>query len=63
VVVVVNASLPHQRRLLTTLADLEATVRGLDGPALLVIGEVAALADVNFLLPQVEQDLKAGAAS
>ena len=54
VVVVENASLPGQRRVLTTLAGLEAAVRGLDGPALLVVGEVAALADVNSLLPQGE---------
>jgi uroporphyrin-III C-methyltransferase len=45
VVVVENASLPDERRLLTTLAGLAEAVQGLDGPALLVIGEVAALAD------------------
>jgi uroporphyrin-III C-methyltransferase len=45
VVVVENASLPDERRLSTTLAGLGETVRGLDGPALLIIGEVAALAE------------------
>jgi uroporphyrin-III C-methyltransferase len=47
VAVVENASLPEQRRLLTTLAGLAEAVRGLDGPALLVVGEVAGLADVK----------------
>ena len=45
VVVVENASLPGERRLSTTLAGLGEAVRGLDGPAVLIIGEVAALAD------------------
>ena len=45
VVVVENASLPDERRLSTTLAGLGEAVSGLDGPALLIIGEVAALAD------------------
>jgi uroporphyrin-III C-methyltransferase len=44
VVVVENASLPLERRVLTTLSKLVSAVRDLDGPALLVIGEVAALA-------------------
>jgi uroporphyrin-III C-methyltransferase len=63
VVVVENASLPDQRRLLTTIGGLGEAVRELDGPALLVIGEVAALADVTTLAPQVEQALKDRAAS
>jgi uroporphyrin-III C-methyltransferase len=44
VVVVENASLPQERRVLTTLSALGSAVGDLDGPALLVIGEVAALA-------------------
>ena len=44
VVVVESASLPDERRLSTTLAGLGEAVRGLEGPALLIIGEVAALA-------------------
>ena len=50
VAIVERASLPDQRRLLTRLGDLEAACSPLDGPALLIIGEVAALADVS---PQV----------
>ena len=45
VAVVENASLPDERRLTTTLAGLGVAVNGLDGPALLIIGEVAALAE------------------
>jgi uroporphyrin-III C-methyltransferase len=45
VVVVENASLQDERRVLTTLAQLGDAVRGLDGPALLIVGEVAALAE------------------
>jgi uroporphyrin-III C-methyltransferase len=47
VAVVENASLPGQRRLVTTLASLEGAVRDLEGPALLIIGEVAALAEAE----------------
>ena len=52
VVVVENASLQNERKILTTLALLNDSARGLDGPALLVVGEVAALADVRS--PDVE---------
>lgn len=47
--VVENASLPDERRLVTTLAGLSQAVETLDGPALLLIGEVAALADATYL--------------
>ena len=47
VAVVESASLPAKRRLVTTLAQLGAAVAELDGPALLIVGEVAALADVG----------------
>jgi uroporphyrin-III C-methyltransferase len=47
VLIVESASLPQERRLLTTLDRLGAASEGLDGPALLVIGEVAALADLG----------------
>jgi uroporphyrin-III C-methyltransferase len=57
VAVVENASLVDERRLLTTLAGLGEAVRGLEGPALLVIGEVAALADVTA--PHVIEDIVA----
>jgi uroporphyrin-III C-methyltransferase len=49
VAVVESASLPHERRLATTLAQLGAAVAGLDGPALLIVGEVAALAEISGL--------------
>jgi uroporphyrin-III C-methyltransferase len=52
-VVVEHASLPDERRVATTLASLGRDVEGLDGPAILIVGEVAALADtksVNELL-------------
>jgi uroporphyrin-III C-methyltransferase len=48
VLVVQDASLASERRLLTRLIDLPEAVRGLDGPALLLIGEVAALAQVEL---------------
>ncbi len=47
VVVVENASLPRERRIGATLAGLAEACRGLDGPALLLIGEVAALAEIE----------------
>ena len=46
VAVVENVSRGDERRLLTTLSDLPAAVAGLAGPAILIIGETAALADV-----------------
>ena len=46
VAVVENVSRGDERRLLTTLSDLPAAVTGLAGPAILIIGETAALADV-----------------
>jgi uroporphyrin-III C-methyltransferase len=50
VLVVENASRPDERRVLTSLAQLPTATAGLDGPALLVIGEVAALADVETII-------------
>jgi uroporphyrin-III C-methyltransferase len=47
VLVVQDASLESERRVLTRLIDLPQDVLGLDGPALLLIGEVAALAQVE----------------
>jgi len=49
--VVESASLPLERRLVTTLAELGARTEGLEGPAVLIVGEVAALADI--LTPDV----------
>jgi uroporphyrin-III C-methyltransferase len=45
VAVIESASLPGERRLVTTLAELGAAVADLDGPALLIVGEVAGLAE------------------
>lgn len=47
VLVVENASLADERRVSTTLAGLGDAVAGWTGPALLVIGEVAALARLD----------------
>ncbi|MEO6339249.1 MAG: uroporphyrinogen-III C-methyltransferase [Caulobacteraceae bacterium] len=43
--IVENASLPQERRVLTRLDALGEAAAGLDGPAVLIIGEVAAMAD------------------
>jgi uroporphyrin-III C-methyltransferase len=43
VALVENASLPGERRAVTTLAGLPEAASGFDGPAILIIGEVAAL--------------------
>jgi uroporphyrin-III C-methyltransferase len=45
VLIVESASLPAEQRRLTTLAKLGEAVVGLDGPALLIVGEVAGLAE------------------
>jgi uroporphyrin-III C-methyltransferase len=50
VLVVENASRSDERRVLTRLAELPKAAAGLDGPALLVIGEVAALAQVEPII-------------
>ena len=47
--VVEKASLEDERRILTTLARLGEDTQGLDGPAVLIVGEVAALADLSDL--------------
>jgi uroporphyrin-III C-methyltransferase len=49
-----NASLPDERRVLTTLADLGAAARGLTGPALLIVGEAMALAAAGEVKTEVE---------
>jgi uroporphyrin-III C-methyltransferase len=43
--IVENASLPTERRILTTLSGLGAAAEGLSGPALLIVGEAMALAE------------------
>jgi len=47
VAVVENVSRADERRLVTTLGALPEAVRGLDGPAILIIGEAAGLAMVE----------------
>lgn len=47
VLVTENASLADERRVATTLGQLPAAVEGLYGPAILIIGEVAAMAEVS----------------
>ena len=59
VLVVESASLPDERRVLTSLAELAEAVAGLDGPAILIIGEVAALADLDVEPQALGLDLKA----
>jgi uroporphyrin-III C-methyltransferase len=61
VLIVENASRPDERRLLTRLAELPKAAAGLDGPALLVIGEVAALADVEPLIASAAWSVDSGA--
>ena len=48
--IVENASRADERRVLTTVAGLAEAAEGLDGPAILIIGEVAALAEVERVL-------------
>jgi uroporphyrin-III C-methyltransferase len=55
VLIVENASRADERRVLTRLAELPKAAAGLDGPALLVIGEVAALAEVEPLIGSAVQ--------
>jgi uroporphyrin-III C-methyltransferase len=61
VLVVENASRPSERRVLTRLAELPKAAAGLDGPALLVIGEVAALAEVEPLIASAAWNVESGA--
>jgi uroporphyrin-III C-methyltransferase len=62
--VVENASRADERRILTTLADLASAAEGLKGPALLMVGEAMAMADVgadNHLLRQAQDEVVLGA--
>jgi uroporphyrin-III C-methyltransferase len=47
VLIVENASLADERRVLTTLGGLGEATQRLDGPAILLIGEIASMADVS----------------
>ncbi|MGZ6016471.1 MAG: uroporphyrinogen-III C-methyltransferase [Phenylobacterium sp.] len=61
VLIVENASRSDERRVLTRLAELPKAAAGLDGPALLVIGEVAALAEVEPLIASAARNVESGA--
>lgn len=63
VLIVEQASQPGERRVLTTLADLPETAAALTGPAVLIIGEVAALAQVEPLIEAAATDIASQAAS
>jgi uroporphyrin-III C-methyltransferase len=52
--VVENASLPDERRILTTLAGLADAAHGLAGPALLILGEAMALAQSTSPVGEAE---------
>lgn len=52
--IVENASRGDERRIVTTLAGLAAAAEGLDGPALLVVGEAMALAQAGYAPAGVE---------
>jgi uroporphyrin-III C-methyltransferase len=57
--VVENASLANERRILTTLGGLGDATQGLEGPALLIIGEVAATAITTSIVSDQIADLAA----
>jgi uroporphyrin-III C-methyltransferase len=59
VLAVENASRPDERRVLSTLGQLPSALSGIDGPAILIIGEVAALAEDATLLDQVLERVQA----
>ena len=58
--IVENASLPHERRVVTTLADLPEAAQGLKGPALLIVGEAMALAQASPLPDLREKQVVSG---
>lgn len=57
--IVVDASRPHEQRIKTTLAALAQAVDGLSGPALLIVGEAMALADVSAAEVEIQTLLEA----
>jgi uroporphyrin-III C-methyltransferase len=61
--VVENASLPGERRIVTDLAGLGAASAGLTGPALLIVGEAMALAEVGDAASTPSIQLRQGFAS
>jgi len=61
--VVERASLADERRVLTTLSNLARDVEGLDGPAILIVGEVAALAQTDSIIEIAAPGLRQGGAA
>jgi uroporphyrin-III C-methyltransferase len=59
VLAVENATRPDERRIMSTLGSLPLALSGIDGPAILIIGEVAALAQDAALLDQVLERVQA----
>ena len=59
--IVENASRTEERRALCTLGSLSEVAQGFTGPAVLVIGEVAALAQVEPLLSASDLQPKSSA--
>ena len=57
--IVVNASRADEQRVKTTLARLAVAAEGLTGPALLIVGEAMALADVSETEAQIDTLLEA----
>jgi len=53
--IVENASRADERRILTSLAGLAVAAEGLKGPALLMVGEAMAMADVSPVRTEVSQ--------
>jgi uroporphyrin-III C-methyltransferase len=58
VLIVEHASRPEERRVVATLAGLAEAAAGLEGPAILVIGEVAALADATGVVERAAQQFE-----
>jgi uroporphyrin-III C-methyltransferase len=57
VLLVENVSQPSERRAVATLATLALAASGFSAPTVLVVGEVAALADVEALVDDAAPDL------
>lgn len=57
VLIVENASRGDERRVLTTIGGLAEAAAGVRGPAILIIGEVAALAEVEALADAAAEEI------
>ncbi len=62
--IVENASLPEERRVVTTLGELGAAAAGLSGPALLIVGEAMEMAvESSAILPPLHGEGQAAQAA